>query len=85
MSCPSDIEVILHMHVSAYPHPRMDAPAVKDAIERFLLAGVIEHYRDSPVLFRTTPKGVKWVEMITKTPFPEQVWADPRNEYGDQR
>ena len=39
---PSDIEVLLHYHCSPEPHPRIDAPAVREVTKRFLKDGIIK-------------------------------------------
>jgi hypothetical protein len=79
MLSPNDIDVILHYHTSGEKHPRADAPAVKDATERFFRAGLIEPGGLSPgVYFVTTEKGRKFIEMLCATPFPVKKFVDPR-------
>lgn len=39
---PSDLEVLIHCHAIPTPHPRWEAPAVREALNMFLKAGIIE-------------------------------------------
>lgn len=71
---PSDIEVILHFHVSPARHPRQDAPAVREAISRFVGGGLLGE--DIPGRYFTTPKGQAWVKMICSTQYPKLAWVD---------
>lgn len=72
LNSPSDIEVLLHHHYSPDPHPRRDAPAVKDAIIRFRNDGIFTD-QIHPEL---TKKGKAWLNMILNTPYPRQVYVD---------
>ena len=75
---PSDIETILHFYYSPEPHPRLEAPAIKNAIAGFERDGLLEptpYQRDGN--YHITDKGKAWVEMICATPYPEQVWRNP--------
>jgi hypothetical protein len=78
---PSDLEVLVHCHACVGVHPRIDAPAVRDAIERFRSADIIEecsHPRRGE--FYTTDKGKAWLEIILRTPMPTKAWIDPRTK-----
>jgi hypothetical protein len=78
---PSDLEVLVYCHARVGVHPRIDAPAVRDAIERFRSAGIIEEYSyPKHREFYTTDKGVAWLEMILRTPMPIEAWIDPRTK-----
>lgn len=44
---PNDVEVLLHYHRSREPHERLDAPAVREATDRFLEARLIIPRDDS--------------------------------------
>ena len=71
---PSNLEVLLHMHVSPSPHPRSDAPAVVEAIAELLEAGMIcrddRHYT-------TTDKGKFYIEHLLSIPFPVRTFSIP--------
>lgn len=77
-SSPSDIEVMLHCYYDPIPRSRRDAPAVFEAYQKFIQAGLIEP--NSHGHFKCTPRGCAWVEMICQTPYPvkQNVWFDPR-------
>ena len=76
---PLEIEVLIHCHVCPAPHPRLGAPAVAEAIERFERNGIIVKkslkYRTG-VYYPTTDRGKALVRILCSTPFPEQRWVD---------
>jgi hypothetical protein len=80
MMSPSDLEVLIHYHVSPEPHSRRNAPAVRDAIDRFFGDGILESLPDDAKQYTTTARGRKFLEMILSTPYPKLVWIDPRKE-----
>jgi hypothetical protein len=74
---PNNVNVLLHCYYSSEPHPRRDAPAVKECLDTFLEEGVIERDTESEKnIFRTTALGDAWVEAICKTQKPKQVFLD---------
>ena len=73
---PSDIEVLIHCHALPEVHPRITAPAVEDALRRFLRDGIIETYGQKG-MYTTTMKGKAWLEMILETPYPELEYVNP--------
>lgn len=75
----SDIGVILHYYTSSEPHPRVDAPAVKDAIIKFTRAGILKE-SDKKGGYEVTERGYAWIDLICLTPYPVQVWIDPRTK-----
>lgn len=78
-TCPSSIEVIMHFYYSPEPHPRRNAPAVIAAIRDFLNEGLIVQSLWDKNLYSCTERGRMWVEMICATPYPQQVYVDPRD------
>lgn len=77
MACirtPSDLEVLIHCHVSPTVHPRASAPAIIDGISRLCAYGLIEkddrHYT-------TTQKGKFYLEHLLKQPFPVEIYSIP--------
>jgi hypothetical protein len=74
---PLEIEVVLHYYHSPEPHPRVNAPAVKEAIQRFVNDGILSA-AEGPALLKVTDRGNAWVRMIVETPYPEGAWIDPR-------
>ena len=74
---PNDIEILLHFYTTPEPHERMDALAVKEAIESFLERKILV-YDNGDARFHVTGKGEKLVHMLCETPDPIQRWLDPR-------
>jgi len=72
---PLEIEVLLHYYSSPVDHPNKTTEAVNDIIDKFITAGIFKLSRDVLV---TTDRGKKLVVMLCETPFPEQVYVDPR-------
>lgn len=78
---PSDIEVLLHCYHSPVPHPRRDAPAVKEALDWFLRCGMIEAALvNGEQIFMTTARGRAHVNQLGALPWPEPAWQDARGE-----
>ena len=88
---PSDIEVLIHCHCRPCPHPRRDAPAIFDAIRRFLYLGAIEHspendcepdppdHEEPGWAYRTTPLGAAWINAMCSVPPPRKVFVDEQD------
>lgn len=76
---PLEIEIILHYHISGVDHDRMTAPAVVDAIRRFMAAGLMQpktgsqHKRS----YELTDGGRMLVDALCSVPFPVQKWVMP--------
>ena len=79
---PNDIEVLIHYYGTRIVHPRLHAPAVREATDNFLAAGLIEGDPDSTDrdVYRTTSGGDKLIKMLCATPWPEKRWVDPRED-----
>lgn len=80
MITPNDIDVLIHYHSSPAPHPRVTAPAVREAIEMFVVNDILT---PKGMGYKTTTRGRLWLKMILDTPFPivketVQIWVDPR-------
>jgi len=77
---PSDIEVLIHCHVSPYPHPRRNAPAVCEALDMWEHCGFIHctWFGDSTnaPTYETTTKGRAMIEALCNVEEPRQVWVD---------
>jgi len=74
---PNEIEILIHCHCIASPHPRLGAEAVDEAIAMFLGAGILISVGAS--YYKTTSRGAALVNLLCQTPLPEQRWVDPRN------
>lgn len=64
---PSNLELLIHCHVTPEQHPRGDAPAIKEGIHYLLKEGMIERYDRS---YTTTKKGQFYIEHLLSLPFP---------------
>ena len=78
MMTPNDIEVLLHCYATPKRHPRFTAPAVQDAIIKFIKTGCITATPGAGSVWRTTARGDALVKMLRQTPMPVQQWVDPR-------
>lgn len=76
---PSDIEVLIWCHAHPEPHPRIDAPAVKGAVEMWFAAGMLRHTATDDDVFATTDKGKAMIAALCKTPEPRAVWVDAQD------
>jgi hypothetical protein len=72
---PVVIETVLQCYYSCEPLP--ETPAVEQAIQYLLKDSIIIPVNEAPG-YRCTLKGRKWVEMLLETPYPTNVWLDPR-------
>ena len=87
--CPSDIEFMIHCHVQGFErHERYDAPAIQEAVIKFINNGLIKPYiidgkngkeGVKENCYETTDKGKAFIKMLCNTPFPVQEWLDPRD------
>jgi DNA-binding PadR family transcriptional regulator len=59
------------------PHPRIDAPAIKEGIQYLRDHGMIEPYSLEEHIYTTTEKGRFYLEWILHVPFPRGVWEMP--------
>lgn len=71
---PSNLELLLHCHVSPAEHPRMEAPAIQAGIRYLSAQGLIEPYDRT---YQTTAKGKFFIEHLMKVPFPEVTFSIP--------
>lgn len=71
---PSDLELLLHCHVSPQVHPRADAPAIIDGTRRLVDAGLIERMDRH---YGTTEKGKFYIAHLLKQPFPVVTFCIP--------
>ena len=79
---PNDLEVLIHCYVSPNVHPRTGAPAVDEAIHKFLKDGIFCTTEEKYV-YRVSSKGQAWLNMILSTPYPQERWVDPRMAQAD--
>lgn len=69
---PNDIEFLIHCYVSPRRHDRVEAPAIKEAIEMFLAGGMISSLGGKK--YETTDKGAAHVAQICSLPWPKATF-----------
>lgn len=67
---PLELQILIHCYITLTEHPNKDAPAVKEAFNKFKADGIIE-----PTFNRLTEKGRAWLEVILNTPCPK-CWCE---------
>ncbi len=75
MSTPNDIEVMIHYYGSRSVHPRIDAPAVREAINRFVAAGLLVPFVDAADVYDATEGGKMYIEELCQVPLPKLKWV----------
>lgn len=71
MMTPNELDVLLHYHTTPRHHPRIAAPAVRDAIAKLLGLGLLT---DIEPPYTTTSRGAAHVKQLCWLPIPEQAW-----------
>lgn len=74
---PCDIEILLHYWCYPVPHPRADAPAVQESIQRFIDAGIFVRCDHAASGINGTEACRVLVEALCAVPFPVQRWVMP--------
>lgn len=72
---PNDIEILIHVHCTTEPHPRMDAPAVKESFGMFIDEGIFDYDQINDD-YELTNKGRALLELLCQTPFPRSIYVD---------
>lgn len=81
----NNLEVLLHCYVSPSPHPRYDAPSVREALTELTDNGLIYcKGREGNPVFSTTRKGSFMVNHLLSIPLPveESTFYIPDLEEG---
>lgn len=73
----SNIELLIHCHVSAAVHPRIDAPAIQEGVA-FLLRHDMIRETAEPQCYGSTLKGAFYLRHLMHTPFPEVTFSIPK-------
>jgi hypothetical protein len=69
LQTPNAIEVLIHCHCCPEPHPRIDAPAVRDALQCLQECGAITTHKE-PGRWMTTALGAAWLHALCRVPIP---------------
>lgn len=75
ITCPSDIEFLIHCYVSPGRHDRINAPAIKDTVKRFIDSGLIVP-TDKEDIYTATSLGAAHVRQLCNVPLPVKAWID---------
>lgn len=79
IATPNNIDVLLHyFRGSNEPHPRLEAPAVQEALDLFVQCGALERVNGSENygIYRVTPMGKAWVSALCLTEIPQRAFVD---------
>jgi hypothetical protein len=72
---PNNIEVLLHYYYSPDPHPQHTALAVEEAITVLLGYGCLQP-ENTPRVYKVTPLGAAWIQLLCATPIPRVAYVD---------
>ena len=75
---PSDIEVLIHCHVSPTRHPRESAPAIRETLRSLVANGLIRQEDEGH--YSTTDRGRAHIEQLCSLPWPTQAWINYKGE-----
>ena len=73
---PSDIEVLIHCHACPGVHPRFNAPAVRKALDMFVVEGLVTWSNEHADTATTTPLGAAMVKALCNTRLPRTAFVD---------
>jgi hypothetical protein len=83
---PNNIGVLLHYYTRGFtPHPRLDAPAVSEAVGMFLTLGCLRA-GGSPGCYEVTARGKAWIEALLWVECPRVAFIDRNGDilgYGE--
>ncbi len=78
---PNDLDVLLHCYVSPSPHPRIEAPAVKQSLDMWQDAGCLT-YNSAEACYQCTERGNLHVKQLLNIPLPalQELWVDYKGD-----
>lgn len=74
---PLGIEILLHYSTCAGPFPRIEAPAVADAVEVFCALGLLERGAEGQPRYIATEGARVYVMALCDVPLPVRRWIIP--------
>jgi hypothetical protein len=77
---PIYVEILLFYFTTPALHPCQDAPAYASARSWLIGSELLVHDATKASHYEVTDKGAAWIEMLLRTPLPEQRWVDPRGD-----
>ena len=84
--CPLAIDIAVHYATCCDDFPNLWSPAQATIIKQFALQGLIQLTSDEQKKAGWTGKWIgtdkcrAWVTLMCRTPFPIEMWVDPRTE-----
>ncbi len=82
---PIEIEILLHYRYrpSDFRDGDFSAPAVRNAIERFLTLGLLEPWAEEDRSYRLGSRGEAYVNALCAMPLPVRQWVANGQVYGE--
>lgn len=77
---PIELEFLLWCHYSTEKFPRIEAPAVKEAVNKFWRNGLINQDIADDDVYQLSEKGQFYINEICSTPFPKVKIVSGREE-----
>ncbi len=71
---PTDIDVLLHYHLSPVKHPRLGVLAVQDSIELLVDNGLLIQKNAPEKEYNTTTRGSAHIKQLCALPLPTKAW-----------
>ena len=78
---PNDLDVLIHYYVSPTKHPRFEAPAVQDAISRWVSNNCMQWLEEENT-YVCTPRGNAHMCQLLSVPLPtlSERWVDYKGD-----
>lgn len=74
---PLEIQIGIHYATTMSDFRDLDAPAIGEAINRFVDLGMLEVTPDGRSAYAATHGMRMWVESLCQSPLPERRWVFP--------
>lgn len=76
---PLAMSMLAHFAAARSPFPDYDAEPQKKVIAEFITAKVIQPTHDPDnFIYELSDRGHAYFDMVSRTPYPEKKWIDPR-------
>lgn len=78
ITSPNDIEILIHYYAGVGDHERLDAPAVKESIERFIKAGLIIKSKNDAQSYEGNRDALEvYINALCSVQLPVNTWIIP--------
>ncbi len=72
---PLEVEILLHYYYSPHDYENLDAPAIKEAMEKFCKAGILtEWINRTPRFYKNDEALELYIKAICSVPLPTRKW-----------